>query len=369
MAISYSTYNYDNLSALTRDLYVPKLVDNIYDSNIVTHRMLRKSTPFGGGKKVLQPVEYAKPAEKGFMSSDSATLLTTSTDMYADAAYDWVQAYATIRITGKEEALNSGAEQVIDMIEAKMKSAERALKDLFGSQLYSDNDGSTVSGSVASTDGFLGLQHIISEDTTVGGINSDTSGNEWWDAGYAKTFKGAGSTSGASPTFNNLVDSTAIANQAATAAGEISEAASGDSLYIQHIFRNAYGELSIDNDSPTLIVVSQVVFDAYEATLTDQKRFGASDKSLADAGFSNLLYRGTPVVVDSALESEYSGGMIMLNENYIGFRHHRKRNFAFEDFAKPVDRDYAVAKMLWLGALTCSARRMQGKISGLPTTY
>jgi len=343
MAISYGTYDYDNLSALTRDLYVPKLVDNIYDSNIVTHRMLRKSTPFGGGKKVLQPVEYAKPAEKGFMSSDSATLTVGDTDTYADAAYEWVQAYATIRITGKEEALNSGAEQVIDMIEAKMKSAERALKDLFGSQLYSDNDGSSVTGSVASVDGFIGLQHIIADDRTLGAINSSTSGNEWWDAGSVVD-------AGTSVTFTNLTDST-------------------NAAYIQTMMRNQYGALSIDNDSPTLIVVSQVVFDAYEATLTDQKRFGASDKSLADAGFSNLLYRGTPVVVDSALESEFSGGAIMLNENYIGFRHHRKRNFAFEDFAKPVDKDYAVAKMLWLGALTCSAPRMQGKIYDLPTTY
>lgn len=366
MAIAYSAYNYDNLSALTRDLYVPKLVDNIYDSNIVTHRMLRKSAPFSGGKKVLQPVEYAKPAQKGFYSG-AGSLTTGDTNTYADAAYDWVQAYATVRITGKEEALNSGAEQVVDMIEAKMKSAEKALKDLFGAQLYSDNDGSAVTGSNASTDGFIGLQHIISEDTTVGGIDSAT--ETWWDAGYAKSFTGAGSTASSSPTFNNLVDSTAVANQAATAGSEISEAASGDSLYIQHILRNAYGDLSIDNDKPTLIVVSQVVFDAYEATLTDQKRFGASDKSLADAGFSNLLYRGTPVVVDAALESEFSGGMVMLNENYIGFRHHRKRNFAFEDFAKPVDYDYAVAKILWLGALTCSARRMQGKISGMPTTY
>jgi|3_EtaG_2_1085321.scaffolds.fasta_scaffold02886_5 hypothetical protein len=341
MAIAYSTYNYDNLSALTRDLYVPKLVDNIYDSNIVTHRMLRKSAPFSGGKKVLQPVEYAKPAEKGFMSSDSATLTVGDTAMYADAAFDWVQAYATIRITGKEEALNSGSEQVIDMIEAKMKSAEKALKDLFGSQLYSDNDGSSVTGSNASTDGFIGLQHIIADDRTLGGINSTT--ETWWDAGSVVD-------AGTSVTFANLTDST-------------------NAAYIQTLMRNQFGALSIDNDKPTLIVVSQVVFDAYEATLVDQKRFGASDKSLADAGFSNLLYRGTPVVVDSALESEYSGGAIMLNENYIGFRHHRKRNFAFEDFAKPVDKDYAVAKMLWLGALTCSAPRMQGKIYDLPTSY
>ena len=108
------------------------------------------------------------------------------------------------------------------------------------------------------------------------------------------------------------------------------------------------------------------MFDAYEESLSAQKRFGASDKSLADAGFTNLLYRGTPIVVDQKCPA---GKMYFLNEKYMGFRHHRRRNFAFEPFMKPTNQDARIAKILWLGALTVSNPRMMGVITGLTTNY
>jgi len=63
------------------------------------------------------------------------------------------------------------------------------------------------------------------------------------------------------------------------------------------------------------------------------------------------------------------GMMFFLNESFIQFRHHRKRNFKFEPFQKPLNQDARVAKVLWLGALTCSAPRYQGIITGLPSSY
>ena len=52
--------SYDNLSALTKDKYIPLLVDNIFESNVLTKRLLKKSKASASGNKVLQPVEYAK---------------------------------------------------------------------------------------------------------------------------------------------------------------------------------------------------------------------------------------------------------------------------------------------------------------------
>ena len=327
--------SYDNLSALTRDKYVPVLVDNIFNSNVLTHRMLRKSKAAASGNKVLQPLEYGKATAKGFYGGYDV-LDTTPTEVFTDASYDWVQAYATISISGKEEALNDGPERVIDLLEAKVKNAEKSLKDLFGTQLYSDNTGSAVTTSGASVSGFLGLQNLIDSSGTVGGIaRADYS---WWSAQE----QAAGSS-----TFSDV-------------------AASSGANSIGREFRKMYGACAVDNDAPTLIVTTQHVFDAYEESLSGQKRFGASDQSLADAGFQNLLYRGTPVVVD---EHCPAGLAFFLNEKYIGFRHHRKRNFTFEGFQKPINQDARVAKILWLGALTISNPRMMGKITGLPTSY
>mgnify|MGYP003145785436 CR=1 FL=1 len=327
--------SYDNLSALTRDKYIPVLVDNIFDSNVLTHRMLRKSKAAASGNKVLQPLEYGKATAKGFYSGYDV-LDTTPTETFTDASFDWVQGYATISISGKEESLNDGAERVVDLLEAKLKNAEKSLKDMFGTQLYSDNNGSTTTTSGASADGFLGLDAIIDSAGTIGGIaRADYS---WW---------GAQEQAAGSSTFTDVA------------------AASGANS-IGREMRKMYGACTVDNDTPSLIVTTQIVFDAYEEALTAQKRFGASDKTLADAGFQNLLYRGTPVVVDDHCPA---GKMFMINEKYMGFRHHRKRNFTFEGFQKPINQDARVAKILWLGALTVSNPRMMGKITGLPTAY
>jgi hypothetical protein len=294
--------------------------------------MLRKSKASASGNKVLQPVEYAEASAKGFYSGYDV-LDTSPSEVFSDASYEWKQAYSTISISGKEEALNDGKERVIDLLEAKVKNAEKSIKKMFGAKLYSSANGS-------SDEGFMGLQHVCAVDRSMGAIDSTT--HTWWD-GYV-------SARANTPTYANLIDST-------------------NANYIQKIFREVFGALTIGSDKPSLIMVSQVVFDAYEESLTQQKRFGASDKSLADSGFSNLLYRGVPVVVDSELEESASGKMFMINEKYLQFRHHRKRNFSFEGFQKPINQDARVAKVLWLGALTCSNPRMQGMLSSLPTSY
>jgi len=329
---------YDNLSALTRDKYIPLMIDNIFNSNVLTHRLLRKSKAAASGNKVLQPLEYAKADAKGFYSGYDV-LDTSPTEVFTDASFDWVQSYATISISGKEEALNDGSERVIDLLEAKVKNAEKSIKDMFGDQLYSNSDGVAAS-SPGVAGGFLGLQAIIDASdpasANIGGI--DRGDYSWWAAKEAAA---------PSESYANLVNP-------------------AHAEYIHKQIRNMYGQCSVGSDTPTMIVTTQVVFDAYEESLAAQKRFGASDKSLADAGFQNLMYRGTPVVVDDHCPA---GMMFFLNENYLQFRHHRKRNFTFEGFQKPVNQDAAVAKILWLGALTVSNCAKQGKITGLSENY
>tara|TARA_R100000406_G_scaffold2698_2_gene2213 strand:+ start:6182 stop:7156 length:975 start_codon:yes stop_codon:yes gene_type:complete len=321
--------NFDNLSALTRDKYIPLLVDNIFESNVLTHRLLRKSKASASGNKVLQPVEYAKNASSGFYSGYDV-MDTSPTEVMSSASFDWKQMYATISISGREEALNDGAERVIDLLEAKVKNAEKSMKDTFGTTLYGTSNGSG--------DEFVGLQHIIAEDRSLGGIDSTT--YTWWDGGYVDAVSG-------SPTYANIVTD-------------------GNANFIQDHLRKAVSSLTIDGQRPTMIVTTPVILDAYEESLVAQKRFGASAGSEADAGFRNLTFRDIPVFADDHCPA---GMMFFLNENFIQFRHHRKRNFAFEPYQKPLNQDARVAKILWLGALTCSAPRYMGKITGLPSAY
>tara|TARA_R100000808_G_C2135883_1_gene144219 strand:+ start:486 stop:1490 length:1005 start_codon:yes stop_codon:yes gene_type:complete len=331
--------NYGSLTALTRDKFLPVLVDNIFNSNVLTFKLLKNAEKLDGGKKIITPLEYGKNGAQGFYAGYDV-LDTTPSDPITAAEWNWKQAYATITISGEEELKNSGDSQVLSLLKSKMKNAEKSLKDLFGDKVF--NTGAVGSNEITSiaystaTDGTED-NHVIGADRTLGGIDSAT--YTWWDA---VEHDGSGITS-----WDNAVAVT-----------------SGQSAIVKAMTK-AYGACTIDNDSPDMIVTNQILYDAYESALQPNKRF-EGDAKLVDAGFQALRFKGANVVVDSHVPA---GHMYFLNTKYLDFKVHSKRNFSFEAFQKPVNQDAQVAKIFWMGQLTCTNSRMQGVIYGLPTAY
>ena len=129
--------NYDSLSALTRDKFLPVLVDNIFQSNPLTLKLLKGAEKLDGGKKIITPIEYGKNSAQGFYSGYDV-LDTTPSDPITAAEWNWKQAFSTITISGEEELKNSGDSQVLSLLKSKMKNAEKSLKDLFGSKLFAN---------------------------------------------------------------------------------------------------------------------------------------------------------------------------------------------------------------------------------------
>ena len=369
--------NYDSLSALTRDKFLPVLVDNIFNSNPLTLKLLANAEKLDGGKKIITPIEYGKNTAQGFYSGYDV-LDTTPSDPITAAEWNWKQAFSTITISGEEELKNSGDSQVLSLLKSKMKNAEKSLKDLFGTKLFQNaapgtNEITSLIGSAtgtvncdsAASDDPLALidavQHdsstfhaagnldncVIGYNRSLGGIDSDT--YTWWDARFASLAIQADNTHGEADAAS-FTEATATVNGVSNIVKKMTQ---------------MYGALTIDNDSPDMIVVPQVVFDAYETSLQPSKRF-EGDATLADAGFQTLKFKGATVVVDSHCPA---GHMIFLNTKYLDFKVHNKRNFSFENFMKPINQDARVAKIFWMGQLTCTNPRMQGCIVGLPTGY
>ena len=333
--------NYDSLSAITKDKFLPVMVDNIFNSNVLTFKLLKNAEKLDGGKKIITPLEYGKNSAQGFYSGYDV-LDTTPSDPITSAEWNWKQAYATMTISGEEELKNAGDSQVLSLMKSKMKNAEKSLKDLFGDQIFNtsavgSNDITSLAYS-SSTDGTED-NHIIGKDRTLGGIDSAT--YSWWDS-HEVAHTGDGS-----PTWDELVAVT-----------------SGQSLIVKEMTK-AYGAVTIDNDSPDLIVTTQVIYDAYESALQPNKRF-EGDATLVDAGFQALRFKGATVVVDSHVPA---GHMYFLNTKYLDFKVHSKRNFSFQDFQKPINQDARTAKIFWMGQLVCTNPRMQGMIVGGPTGY
>ena len=264
--------------------------------------------PVSGGTQICVPLNYATTTASGWYSG-ADTLSTSDNDNITAAVYDWKSAFAGIAITEEDELKNSGDAEQLNLLKSKMQIAEKTLKDIIGTGLYSDG---TTAKSI------VGLRDIIATDQTVGGISQST--NSWW-AGQV----------------NSTTTTTSISAMNA-------------------LYQNA----SVDNEVPNFIVGTRTIYNAYYALLQPQQRF--MDEETAKGGFQNLMFNGAPVVVDSHVPAS---NLMMLNLNHLHLFYHPKRNFSLEPFQKPINQQVKVARILFMGAFGSSNNRLHGRFSAL----
>ena len=138
---------YDQLSAITAKKFIPKLVDNIFDSNALFKKLHGKGETSDGGTKILQPLEYASSAT-GDWVNDNETLSLTDTDVFTSAEFDWKQLYEPIIITRRDELKNMGDSAKVNFVKSKVKNAKKSIQDKMGTALYNDGtDAKAIVGS------------------------------------------------------------------------------------------------------------------------------------------------------------------------------------------------------------------------------
>jgi hypothetical protein len=298
---------YGELSSITQNFLVPKLVDNVFDSNVLLSRARKKWYEKGSGLQVQQPLAYATTTAAGRFSG-ADTLNNTPNDQVTAATWDWKQYYASIQITRLDELKNSGKEAVINLVKSKVQLAEKSLASLMGTDLF-------AAGTTANS--IVGVKGICAGSGTTYGNISKTD-YSWW--------RGQQDTTTTAITYPKL--------------------------------RDMLGNLSIDNDKPSLIITTKAIYSDIVALLQPQQRF--TDAKTADAGFQNVLVEGLPVVQDSHCPSGY---IYLLNESYITLYY--LEDFRFDPFTKPINQAVSVAHIFWTGALACSNCRLQGEFSAI----
>ena len=393
----------NTISAITREKFIPVLVDNIFNSNVLNLKLLKNAEKLDGGVKINVPVEIAQNGNSDWLAAGTAgTTAQALTDIADKAVYDWATAYNAIVISSDEQHINMGSNQVLSLLKAKLSNAEKTMKDLFGTGIFNASQvtnglvtlngagtfdgggGGTSAATAKAHDNGNGLIHdasswtgsdayfipegaiaesIVGYDRSLAGITSASAGtNDYWNANLG-TFEWAigtvgGASGGTALAVNGSNDTGAcsFANFCSTTSG----VAGGVKAMTQ-----MYGACSIDADSPDLIVTTQVIYDAYETALQANKRY-EGDATLGDAGFQALRFKGASVVVDSHCPA---GHMYFLNTKYLDYKVHSKRFFSFEDFKPMETKDGIQARLFWMGQLTCSNPRMQGLLVGGPTGY
>ncbi len=300
---------WDQVNGITEKKFLPKLYDNVFLTSPILKRMKDKSyKKLDGGTSIMIPLEYDDLTSSGWYTG-ADTLSTSDNETMTAAEYAWKQLYANVTITRRDELINSGDAQKIDLAKSKMKNAEKTMAQLLSTGIY--NAGST-------TNAIIGLQAIIATSSTVGGIAQGT--YSWWQ-------------------------------------GQLDSSTTAFSI---GAVQTVYSNCTLNNESPTVIAATKANYNRYYGQLQPQQRFMDSDT--AKGGFSSLMFNGVPFIADDFAPSNH---IILVNEQYLHLCVHKDEDMRFSGFQKPENQNVRLGQVFWMGALGSSNNRMHGRLSAV----
>jgi hypothetical protein len=312
----------NTVTAISRRLIIPEIVDNIYLSNVLFFRWNRANKIlYKGGTQIEVPLMYSKMAAGGVYSGYQI-LNVAPTDSIQNGALPWAQHYVAVTVDGLTQLRAASDEAIVDYLATQFKQAEMDIADQLGFALWSNG---------ANAIELAGLYEVIDNGTvqaSYAGISH--SANTWW---------------------NSQIDS-ATTTMSSTALNSL------------------FGNCVAGGRAPTLVVSNRANYNRYYALNLASQQFpvqpGGQDTQMAQAGFENLMFNGVPWVVDDHMGTDPTvGGPVFLNENYFEFAVSRLANFTLRDFITPPNQDAMTALLLWAGQLLCGNISRQGRFTAL----
>lgn len=293
--------------------------DNVSNGNVLLQRLSQKGNISlkDGGRTIVRELDYAENATFSYYTGFE-TLNVAASDVLTAAEFNWKQANVNVVGSGLETVVqNSGANAILDLLEARITNAMRTAKNNIANGIYSDGTGSNGKQ-------ITGLQAAVALTPTsgiYGGINR------------------------ASQVFWRNQTSGDVADVFASSALLESEMAD---LWI---------ECTRGGDTPDLIVADQVAFKAFWLSLLPIQRI--TDPANGIRGFQNFKYVTADVALDH--DSGIRGStMYFTNTDFLFWDVHSARNFSVQDRKEPVNQDAFVVPLLFAGNLTGSNMSLQG---------
>lgn len=309
----------NTLNSISRRYIVPRVHDNLYLSNVLFFRMnAQNKVILQGGLQIEVPLLYANFAAGGPYSGFDI-LDTTPSDQIKNAAFDWKQYFVPVTVDGLTLIKANSPEAVVNFLSAYFRNAQLAMADLLGTGLWSD--------AVTNTKAIDGVKGAVDDGTvaaTYGGLSRTT--NTWW---------------------KSTIDS-ATTTLTLTA------------------MQTLFGNVTKGGRHPTIIVTTQANYNRYWALSTGGQAFPSQpqgqDEQLAANGFTNLLFNGVPILVDSKCPANH---LFFLNEDFFTLYVQTNRDFVMRDFREPVNQDAMTAFLMWAGNLVCENVSLQGKMTAV----
>ncbi len=330
--------NYDQLLSTTLANFKKTLTDNIFKKNVLLWLLSERNrvSKKGGGRNIVEQIMYEEGESNSYGEWDKFTI--SPVEGITAAEYPWRSVWASIIISGLQDLQNDGEEQIIDLLEAKVKQAEKTLRKKLNTMLHADGTGNTGKD-------WLGLGALIGDEsdsiTTVGNINCAVGqpGNGWWESSVRRI----------------------------TAVEALPE------TELIPILTTQYNNVSDGDEHVAFLLGDQASYELYESLLTPNVRY--SDTKSANAGFSNLMFKQAPFYWDRA---NPTGTVYGVNPEYMKVVGHKRRWFAQTKFsngleegvtpgaagaADVVDAKYSV--ITCYGNLTTDKRDAHFKVTGI----
>ena len=324
---NYST----SLLAGTFERYMRnKPTDNIF-GDVRLFPWLNKKTKMrlDGGERILEPLLYRESTALGsYRGADVLDLTVQETN--TNAEFEYQQYYMTVVIDGRTKLLNAGKSRQVNILATKIRQAKNSLANTMNTHCFADGTGNNSKN-------LTGLAAMVLNSGTYGGISRTT--DTWW---------------------KSVVDTDASAMAIAGL----------------HGWRRMYNDCSLGqgNQTPDAIITTQILYEAYEATMDTNMRFTRMDEGPAHKGYT-LRYKDAEVWWDDACTA---GVTYFLNSDVMNLVVHEARgegdmdkedgfaagHFRLGEFESPLNQDVESAKAFWMGNLTANNCRLLGKRSG-----
>ena len=321
MATPTLTETLDNLYTTTWQNMKAEVADNIFDSTPFWFWLKNKGKleTVSGGRFITEPLRFAKSDNVTWIKK-GGTVTLDDKEFLTIAKYDWRYLVDSVVRFGVDDQQNRGKNQIISMMNAKLENSNDTLIDTLETALFASQSGNAING----------LQDLV-DDTpatgTVGGL--DASIYTWWQ------------------------------NKATNMTG-LSFAAFGISN-MRTMLNNTSNNLKMD--AIDIIVSGQTPYEYYEDEVEEQKRI--VNKTLGDAGFENIQYKGRPMVWSPACANTR---MYFLSTKFLKFKYDPMLFFDMTEWkAIPNQVNDRVAQIVLAGEFLTSRRRCQGVLYNIDT--
>jgi hypothetical protein len=315
---------FNDMLVSTMQNYQEETVDN-FTNNVPLLKYFKKNMrTFSGGTFLTKHIEYSENLNvKAYNGLE--VLGTGQNNILTNAFYEVKQYSVPVIFSGRDKALNSSKEQLIDLLDTRVSNAYSSLTNRLGADIYLDGsgDGGRSIG---------GLALLVSSTPNVGivgGIDRSSSVGAFW---------------------RNQVFSGVVNGGAAITATNILQ-------YVNRILSNT----KRNANKVKVIVLGSNYYALMQDALNTQGRYMINGDKL-DGGFADFTYQGIPVLDGGGVGATMDANIgYFLNTDFITMESHKEQNFAPLPFGdRPSGNQDAMLRYVgWYGNMTLTNSKLQ----------